>query len=31
MKIVSKVTGLSTEAISADTFTVPEGYTVVKQ
>ena len=31
MKIVSKVTGVSTGAISADTFTVPEGYTVVKQ
>jgi hypothetical protein len=31
MKITSKVTGVSTEAIAADTFTVPEGYTVVKQ
>jgi hypothetical protein len=31
MKIVSKVTGVSTEAIAPDTFTVPEGYTVVKQ
>ena len=31
MKIVSKVTGVSTDAIPADTFTVPEGYTVVKQ
>ena len=31
MKIISKVTGVSTEAIAADTFTVPEGYTVVKQ
>ena len=31
MKIVSKVTGVSTDAIAAETFTVPEGYTVVKQ
>jgi len=31
MKIVSKVTGVSTDAVAADTFTVPEGYTVVKQ
>lgn len=31
MKITSKVTGVSTDAITADTFAVPEGYTVVKQ
>jgi hypothetical protein len=31
MKITSKVTGVSTEAISAETFAVPEGFTVVKQ
>ena len=31
MKITSKVTGLSTETVAADAFTVPEGYTVVKQ
>jgi hypothetical protein len=31
MKITSKVTGVSTDAISADAFTVPQGYTVVKQ
>jgi len=31
MKIVSKVSGVSTDAVAADTFTVPEGYTVVKQ
>ena len=31
MKITSKVTGVSTEPVAADTFTVPEGYTVVKQ
>ena len=31
MKIVSKVTGVSTEPVAADAFTVPEGYTVVKQ
>ena len=31
MKITSKVTSLSTEPIAADAFTVPEGYTVVKQ
>jgi hypothetical protein len=30
MKIVSKVTGISTEPVAADAFTVPEGYTVVK-
>jgi hypothetical protein len=30
MKITSKVTGVSTEPIAADAFTVPEGYTVVK-
>ena len=31
MKIVSKVTGVSTEPIAPDTFTLPEGYTVAKQ
>ena len=31
MKITSKVTGVSTDAIAADAFTLPEGYTVVKQ
>jgi hypothetical protein len=31
MKITSKVSGISTDTISADAFTVPEGYTVVKQ
>ena len=31
MKIISKVTGVSTEPIAADNFVVPEGYTVVKQ
>jgi hypothetical protein len=31
MKIVSKVTSISTEPVSADVFTVPEGYTIVKQ
>jgi|SRR5215204_6424357 len=31
MKIVSKVTGVSTEPIAKETFTLPEGYTVVKQ
>ena len=31
MKITSKVTGVSTDTISADAFTVPEGFTVVKQ
>ncbi len=31
MKITSKVTGVSTEPVAADAFTVPEGYTVVKQ
>ena len=31
MKIVSRVTGVATDAVAADTFTVPEGYTVVKQ
>jgi hypothetical protein len=31
MKVVSKVTGVSTETVAAEAFTVPEGYTVVKQ
>jgi len=31
MKISSKVTGVSTEQVAADAFTVPDGYTVVKQ
>jgi hypothetical protein len=31
MKITSKVTSLSTDPIPADTFAIPEGYTVVKQ
>jgi hypothetical protein len=31
MKIVSKVTSISTDPVSADVFTVPEDYTIVKQ
>jgi hypothetical protein len=31
MKIVSKVTGVSTEPIAPETFNLPDGYTVVKQ
>ncbi len=31
MKIVSRVTGVSTDPVAADAFTVPEGYTIVKQ
>ena len=31
MKIVSKVTAISTDPVSADVFTVPEDYTIVKQ
>jgi len=31
MKIVSKVTAISTDPVSADVFTVPDGYTIVKQ
>jgi hypothetical protein len=31
MKITSKVTSVSTDPITAETFVIPEGYTVVKQ
>ena len=31
MKITSKVTAISTDPVAADVFTVPEGYTIVKQ